>query len=198
MPGARTTIVVSAACATSTSACPTPTVSRTMTSAPATSSTRNACGTAHASPPRWPRVAIERMNTPGSVACSCIRKRSPRRAPPVNGDVGSTASTETFLSSRRIADTSTAHARALFKGIAPAYGTPAEILSFGQYGRWRRALVRAMGLRASDVVLDVATGTGLIARDITKQYGCRVVGVDQSIEMIGRAQGLADRVRADA
>jgi len=95
-------------------------------------------------------------------------------------------------------DERTAHARALFKGIAPAYGTPAEILSFGQYGRWRRALVRAMGLRASDVVLDVATGTGLIARDITKQYGCRVVGVDQSIEMIGRAQGLSDRVGADA
>lgn len=95
-------------------------------------------------------------------------------------------------------DERTRHARALFKGIAPAYGTPAEILSFGQYGRWRRALVRSLNLSASDVVLDVATGTGLIARDITKQYGCRVVGVDQSLEMMGRAEGLPDRVGADA
>ncbi len=35
------------------------------------------------------------MNTPGSVACSCIRTRSPSSAPPVNGDEGSTANTPT-------------------------------------------------------------------------------------------------------
>src|SRR5438093_5304557 len=35
------------------------------------------------------------MNTPGSVACSCIRSRSPSSAPPVNGDVGSMARTAT-------------------------------------------------------------------------------------------------------
>ena len=95
-------------------------------------------------------------------------------------------------------DERTRHARALFAGIAPAYGTPAEILSFGQYGRWRRALVRALGISPGDLVLDVATGTGLIARDIEKHYGCRVVGVDQSTEMMVRATGLSDRVAADA
>ena len=46
-------------------------------------------------PPRWPREAIDRMKTPGSVACSCIRTRSPSSAPPENGDDGSTASTPT-------------------------------------------------------------------------------------------------------
>src|SRR5580700_8939607 len=35
------------------------------------------------------------MKTPSSVACSCMRIRSPSSAPPVNGDVGSTASTAT-------------------------------------------------------------------------------------------------------
>jgi demethylmenaquinone methyltransferase/2-methoxy-6-polyprenyl-1,4-benzoquinol methylase len=95
-------------------------------------------------------------------------------------------------------DERTRHARALFAGIAPAYGTPAEILSFGQYGRWRRALVRALHMSSRDLVLDVATGTGLIAKDIEKEYGCRVVGVDQSTEMMGRATGLSDRVAADA
>ena len=34
------------------------------------------------------RVAIERINTPGSVAWSCMRTRSPRMAPPVKGDGG--------------------------------------------------------------------------------------------------------------
>jgi hypothetical protein len=38
-----------------------------------------------------PRVAIERMKTPGSVCSDCMRMRSPSRAPPENGLVGSTA-----------------------------------------------------------------------------------------------------------
>ncbi len=54
MPGASSTTVVSARPATSTSDCPTPTVSIRTTSQPAASSTRSACGVAHASPPRWP------------------------------------------------------------------------------------------------------------------------------------------------
>ena len=48
-----------------------------------------------ASPPRWPRVAMLRTNTPASSACALMRTRSPRIAPPVNGLVGSTASTPT-------------------------------------------------------------------------------------------------------
>ncbi len=87
--------MVSASATISISLCPTPTVSISTTSQPAASSTRRACGVAHASPPRWPRVAIERMNTPSSVACSPIRTRSPSSAPPENGDDGSTASTPT-------------------------------------------------------------------------------------------------------
>ena len=43
------------------------------------------------SPPRWPRVASERMKTSGSSAWSCMRIRSPRMAPPLKGEVGSTA-----------------------------------------------------------------------------------------------------------
>lgn len=61
MPGASSTSVVSASEATSTSACPTPTVSTSTTSQPAPSSTRTACGVAAESPPRWPRLDIERM-----------------------------------------------------------------------------------------------------------------------------------------
>ena len=61
IPGASSTTLVSACEAISTSDCPTPTVSTSTTSHPAASSTRMACGAAQASPPRCPRVAIERM-----------------------------------------------------------------------------------------------------------------------------------------
>ena len=95
-PGVTTTTVVSAAEATSTSIWPTPTVSRSTRGSPTAPSTRTASGTASVRPPRWPRVAMDRMKTVGSVAWSCMRTRSPRMAPPVNGEEGSTARTATW------------------------------------------------------------------------------------------------------
>jgi hypothetical protein len=65
---------------------------------PAASRTRAASAVACASPPRKPRVAIERMKTPASAACPCMRMRSPRIAPPVKGLVGSTARIPTVWS----------------------------------------------------------------------------------------------------
>ena len=54
-----------------------------------------------ASPPSRPRDAIDRMNTPSSRVRSCIRIRSPRSAPPVNGLLGSTARIPTLRSRSR-------------------------------------------------------------------------------------------------
>ena len=64
-PGISTSTTVSALVATSTSLWPTPTVSSSSTSLPEASSTSSACSVASEIPPRWPRVDIERMNTPG-------------------------------------------------------------------------------------------------------------------------------------
>ena len=89
-------------------------------------------------------------------------------------------------------DERTRFARALFGGIAPRYGGPAEMLSFGQYSRWRRALVRSLPLRSEDLVLDVATGTGLIARRIRRTSRARVVGVDRSEAMMASAHHLTN------
>ena len=70
---------------------------------PAAPSTRTASGTARARPPRWPRVAMDRMKTAGSRAWSCMRTRSPRMAPPVKGEEGSTASTATWSTGSAVA-----------------------------------------------------------------------------------------------
>jgi demethylmenaquinone methyltransferase/2-methoxy-6-polyprenyl-1,4-benzoquinol methylase len=66
-------------------------------------------------------------------------------------------------------------------------------MSFGQDPRWRRALVRAIAPAADERILDVATGTGLVARALVKASGCTVVGLDQSSEMLARARELAGR-----
>ena len=81
-----------------------------------------------------------------------------------------------------------AHAQRLFDGIARSYEWPAEVFSFFQYGRWRRFLVSQLRLSPQASVLDVCTGTGLVASDIAAKFGCRVVGVDLSEGMIRQAR----------
>ena len=96
-PGWRTSTTVSATDATSTSLCPTPTVSSRSTSMPAASRMSSAWSVASATPPRWPRVLIERMKTPSSRKWSASRMRSPRSAPFENGLEGSTDTTPIVL-----------------------------------------------------------------------------------------------------
>jgi len=81
-----------------------------------------------------------------------------------------------------------ADAERIFTGIARSYDRVAAALSFGQDPRWRRALVDAIDAQPADRVLDVATGTGLVARALRRRYGCRVVGLDQSADMLAVAR----------
>src|SRR5437588_782502 len=61
------------------------------------------------------------------------------------------------------------------------------LLSFGQDPRWRAALVDAIDPRPGQRILDVATGTGLVAVALARR-GCEVVGLDQSEQMLARAR----------
>ena len=94
--GESITITQSAARETSISDWPTPTVSSRITVRPEASSRSAASWVARARPPLVPRVAIERMKTSPVSVLLFMRIRSPRRAPPVKGLVGSTAMTATF------------------------------------------------------------------------------------------------------
>ena len=92
-------------------------------------------------------------------------------------------------------------ARELFAPLGPSYDRWSRLLSLGQDPRWRRFLVSRVGAGPEDEVLDVATGTAAVAIELARRKGCRVIGLDQSEEMLatGRqrveAAGLADRVR---
>ena len=79
----------------------------------------------------------------------------------------------------------------LFAGIAAEYEWMGAVLSFGQDGRWRRAMVYALAPRPGQLVLDVASGTGLVARRIGAA-GARVIQLDPSEAML-RAGGPATR-----
>ncbi len=91
-------------------------------------------------------------------------------------------------------------ARELFAGIAPSYDRMGTALSLGQDPRWRRFLASRVTAIPGSWVLDVATGTGLVARELAPR-NLRVVGLDQSPSMLrhgvaaARERDLAERIR---
>ncbi|TMF60230.1 MAG: methyltransferase domain-containing protein [Chloroflexi bacterium] len=92
-------------------------------------------------------------------------------------------------------------ARRIFSGIGATYERAGALLSFGQDARWRARLVDSVRAAPGDVVLDVATGTGLVARAVSERYGCEVVGLDPSGDMLSAAvarNGHIPLVRARA
>jgi demethylmenaquinone methyltransferase / 2-methoxy-6-polyprenyl-1,4-benzoquinol methylase len=95
-------------------------------------------------------------------------------------------------------------AQHLFAPLPQRYDQLAEILSFGQNGRWRRAMVSRIAPAPGQAVLDVASGTAGVALQITARTGASVVGVDLTEQMLRQGQrnvadaGLSDRIRLTA
>jgi demethylmenaquinone methyltransferase/2-methoxy-6-polyprenyl-1,4-benzoquinol methylase len=86
----------------------------------------------------------------------------------------------------------TRHARSLFAPLGPSYDRVGAALSFGQDPLWRRFLVSR--LPPGGHVLDVATGTGLVAAELLRR-DFRVTGLDQSPDMLEVArERFGDRV----
>jgi demethylmenaquinone methyltransferase/2-methoxy-6-polyprenyl-1,4-benzoquinol methylase len=75
----------------------------------------------------------------------------------------------------------------LFAGLPGKYDRMGALLSFGQDPRWRRALVAAVDPQPGQRILDVATGTGLVAFELARR-GATVVGLDQSEAMLAGAR----------
>ncbi len=85
------------------------------------------------------------------------------------------------------------HALELFRGLPARYDELSAALSFWQDPRWRRALVDAIAPAAGQRILDVATGTGMVAAELlARDRDCTVVGLDQSAEMLARARARFD------
>jgi demethylmenaquinone methyltransferase / 2-methoxy-6-polyprenyl-1,4-benzoquinol methylase len=77
-----------------------------------------------------------------------------------------------------------AQARELFAPLGPTYDRVGAVLSLGQDPLGRRFLVSR--LPRGGHVLDVATGTGLVAAELLRQ-GFKVTGLDLSPEMLAVA-----------
>lgn len=104
-----------------------------------------------------------------------------------------------------VLDTRNSFAQQLFAPLPARYDRLAEILSFGQNGRWRRAMVDCLvqkpGTGSDDrVVLDVAAGTAGVSLQIAGRTGARVIGLDLTEQMLRQGAknvataGASDRI----
>jgi demethylmenaquinone methyltransferase / 2-methoxy-6-polyprenyl-1,4-benzoquinol methylase len=79
----------------------------------------------------------------------------------------------------------------LFDQSADYYDRACDIMSFGSGQRYRREALGRAGLRPGMCVLDVGTGTGLLAREIVHVLGPSggVIGLDPSAKMMAAGRG---------
>ncbi len=91
----------------------------------------------------------------------------------------------------------TQHARRLFAGIAPEYERMGAALSFGQDARWRRFMVSNVNAIPGSTVLDVASGTGLVSRELAARKHVQVVSLDPSEAMLRSGEEPAKLARLD-
>ncbi len=85
------------------------------------------------------------------------------------------------------------HALELFEGLPTRYDRMGALMSFGQDPRWRRAMVGAVGPQPGQRLLDVATGTGLVASELVRRGAGEVVALDQSEDMLAGARARLAR-----
>jgi len=91
-------------------------------------------------------------------------------------------------------------ARELFDPLPDRYDRLAELLSFGQNRRWRRAMVDRVVPLPDGVVLDVASGTAGVAIQLAALGARRVIAVDLTEAMLRRGErnvagaGLTGRI----
>ena len=87
--------------------------------------------------------------------------------------------------------------RAMFDAIAPHYDLVNRIMTFGLDIRWRRRTIQELGLPPAARVLDLACGTGDLARDLRRR-GLHPIGADLSWGMLAHAKAAAPLVQGDA
>lgn len=82
--------------------------------------------------------------------------------------------------------------RRMFASIARSYDLNNRVHSLWQDQAWRRFAVRRAAPRPTDVVLDVACGTGDLSEAFALAGAARIVGLDFTFEMLEIARTKAD------
>jgi demethylmenaquinone methyltransferase / 2-methoxy-6-polyprenyl-1,4-benzoquinol methylase len=91
-------------------------------------------------------------------------------------------------------------AQGLFAPLPERYDRLAEVLSMGQNGRWRSAMIDHIVPENPTLVLDVACGPAGVSLQVAERTNADVVGLDLTLDMLRQGQrnvavrGMAERI----
>ena len=88
-----------------------------------------------------------------------------------------------------------AYNQELFGAVAPAYQRVTRVLSMGRDQGWKKALVNQLPEISAPTCLDLACGTGDLAKLLSMRYPkSRIVGIDQNPKMLAIGQARLTRL----
>ena len=129
--------------------------------------------------------------------CSCLMSA----AETSDNSLGELPEAETDFGFRQVAERAKAPlVRAIFDSVAPRYDLMNDLMSAGVHRWWKAEMVRWLRPRPGQSLLDVAGGTGDIARRALPRLGAEGAAIvcDANPEMleVGRARALDDGILA--
>ena len=85
-----------------------------------------------------------------------------------------------------------AHVGEVFTSVAGSYDVMNDAMSMGMHRLWKKILVELAGVSDHDTILDIASGTGDIAKLIAKEYpSTEIYMSDINMDMLAEGRNRA-------
>jgi len=89
------------------------------------------------------------------------------------------------------------HIKNIFESISSEYDFMNDLMTFKKHSKWKKEIAEIAKYSSPKKILDVATGTGDIAINLSKIKGSKIEGVDVSGNMLKIARKKIDELKID-
>ena len=89
------------------------------------------------------------------------------------------------------------HIKNIFESISSEYDFMNDLMTFKNHSKWKKEIAEIAKYSSPEKILDVATGTGDIAINLSKIKGSKIEGVDVSSNMLKIARKKIDELKID-
>lgn len=89
------------------------------------------------------------------------------------------------------------HIKNIFESISSEYDFMNDLMTFKNHSKWKKEIAVIAKYSSPKKILDVATGTGDIAINLSKIKGSKIEGVDVSGNMLKIARKKIDKLKID-
>ena len=89
------------------------------------------------------------------------------------------------------------HIKNIFESISTEYDFMNDLMTFKNHSKWKKEIAEIAKYSSPKKILDIATGTGDIAINLSKINGSKIEGVDVSGNMLKIARKKIDELKID-